>query len=166
MIVDAGAPGIDRVEGLWREMVEHHRQVVGGTWPVRDSGDAWERRRAQYAEWIGAGTAWMLLAVPAEDRGGAPEGYAVVGIHPSSPSWDIGDRVGELESLVVAEAARGAGIGTLLIAAARDLLHGQGIEYWSVAVVEANAAAERLYERQGFRPYYRQMLAPVKPAEP
>jgi hypothetical protein len=37
----------------------------------------------------------------------------------------------------------------------------QGVRYWAVGVVENNADATRLYERVGFRPFYRQLLAEV-----
>ena len=77
------------------------------------------------------------------------------------PTWQLGDRVGELETLTVAERARGAGLGTRLIAAARELLGERGEEFWSVVVVESNLDAVALYEREGLRPYYRQLLAPV-----
>lgn len=60
-----------------------------------------------------------------------------------------------------AEEARGAGIGTMLIEACRERLREQGVRYWAVAVVEDNADATRLYERVGFRPFYRQLLAEV-----
>jgi len=76
-------------------------------------------------------------------------------------SWDVGERTGELETLAVAEEVRGAGIGTMLIEACRDRLREQGVRYWAVAVVEDNADATRLYERVGFRPFYRQLLAEV-----
>jgi GNAT superfamily N-acetyltransferase len=76
-------------------------------------------------------------------------------------SWDVNERVGELETLAVAEAARGQGIGSQLIAACRERLREEGITHWAVAVVEANVDATRLYEREGFRPFYRQMLAEV-----
>jgi ribosomal protein S18 acetylase RimI-like enzyme len=45
-----------------------------------------------------------------------------------------------------------------LLDACRSELVSRRIAYWSVAVVEANAGAVRLYEREGFRPYYRLML--------
>jgi len=45
-----------------------------------------------------------------------------------------------------------------LIDAARDLLRAQGAGYWLVGVVAANAGALRLYERNGFRPYYQELL--------
>jgi ribosomal protein S18 acetylase RimI-like enzyme len=160
-IVSAGVSEIDRVEPLWHAMVVHHERVIAGAWPVRTPTEAWRRRRAEYVEWLTGGEAWLLLAVPAGEDAAAPDGYAIVRLQPSGSTWDLGDRIGELESLSVAEHARGAGVGTRLIAAARDSLRERGIGYWSVSVVEANAAAERLYEREGFRPFYRSLLAPV-----
>ena len=74
------------------------------------------------------------------------------------PTWDLGEAVGQLESLAVAGHARGQGTGTRLIDAARDLLRAQGAGYWLVGVVAANAGALRLYERNGFRPYYQELL--------
>ena len=62
--------------------------------------------------------------------------------------------------------ARGAGVGTDLIAACRHELRNRGIEYWAVGYVEANHGAQRLYEREGFRPYYRNMLGRVDSGEP
>jgi ribosomal protein S18 acetylase RimI-like enzyme len=151
---------IDRVEGLWREMVTYHERVVRGAWPVRTPAEAWDRRRIQYAKWVGEG-GWLLAAVRATEPSGPPEGYAMVTVQPPGATWDLGDRVGELESLAVAERARGTGVGTMLIGAARERLRAEGVGYWSVGVVEANTAAVRLYEREGFRPYYRQLLGAV-----
>lgn len=66
-----------------------------------------------------------------------------------------------MESLVVVSEARGRGIGRRLLSACRDELRCRGIAYWSVAVVEANAGAVRLYEQEGFRGYYRLLLGEV-----
>jgi ribosomal protein S18 acetylase RimI-like enzyme len=56
-------------------------------------------------------------------------------------------------------AARGHGIGTMLIEACRERLRADGITHWSVGVVEANGGATRLYERAGFKPFYRNLMA-------
>lgn len=160
-IVEPGGAELDRLEPLWRSMVEHHRDVVDGDWPVREAGEAWRRRRAHYAAWLGAGTGWLLAAAPRADAAAPLAGYAMVCVGPSGPTWDVGDEVGELESLAVSPDARGAGVGTMLIQAARRRLEEQGIRYWSVGVVEANDAATRLYLREGFRPFYRQLLGPT-----
>ena len=154
---------VDRVEPLWKAMVAHHREVAGDAWPVRDEQSAWERRRAEYVAWLSSGEATMLAAVPAGEPGAAPLGYAVLRPSGVGPTWDLGERVGEVESLSVAPEARGRGVGTALLEAARERFRAQGIEFWSVAVVEANEGAVRMYERAGFRPYYRSLLGRIEP---
>jgi GNAT superfamily N-acetyltransferase len=160
-IVELRRTEIDRVAPLFKQLVEFHREVIEGAWPVRSAEAAWAHRRGQYREWLGEGSARMLAAVPAADEAAAPLGYAVLAIKPSPASWDVEERVGELETLAVAEEARGQGIGSMLIEECRRLLREDGITHWAVAVVEANADATRLYEREGFRPFYRQLLGEV-----
>jgi len=160
-IVELTREEIDRVAPLFKRLVEFHREVVEGAWPVREEEAAWAIRRRQYERWLGEGSARMLVAVPAGDPGAAPLGYAVISVKPSMASWDVGERVGEIETLAVAEGARGAGIGSMLIEACRDRLRAEGVSHWAVGVVEANRDATRLYERAGFRPYYRELLGEV-----
>ena len=160
-IIVADAVRLDEVEPLFKAMVEHHRAVAGADWPVRDRDQAWQRRRRQYAAWLSGGRAWLLLAVDRAAPGAAAAGYALVRLTEPGPTWDLGTALGELESLAVAEHARGRGAGTKLMDAARDLLVAHQAGYWSVSVVEANEAAVRLYERAGFRPFYRQLLGPT-----
>lgn len=155
----AGVDRVDDVGPLFREMVEHHRVVVAGAWPVREAGEAWRRRRRQYIGWLGEEDAWLLLAFGDGDAGAL--GYAVLRLEDAGPTWETGDRVAELESLAVAERARSRGVGTRLLDSARDVCREVGVSHWLVAVVEANQPALRLYERAGFRPYYRQLLAEV-----
>jgi ribosomal protein S18 acetylase RimI-like enzyme len=154
---------VDRVEPLWKAMVAHHRDVVGDAWPVRDEQAAWERRRAEYVEWLSSGEGTMLAAVAADNPAATPLGYAVLLPSPVGATWDLGERVGEIESLSVAPEARGQGVGTALLDAARERFRQQGMEFWSVAVVEANEAAVRMYERAGFGPYYRNLLGRIEP---
>jgi ribosomal protein S18 acetylase RimI-like enzyme len=148
------------LEPLWISMVDHHRAIAGEEWPVRRSVDAWAIRRQEYLGWLADGTGTLFVAT----LGGSAEmvGYAMLHVHPPGATWDLGAEIGEVESLAVAEAARGAGVGISLLDACRSELVSRRIEYWSVAVVEANAAAVRLYERVGFRPYYRLMLGRVE----
>jgi GNAT superfamily N-acetyltransferase len=160
-VITLGPGEVDRVEPLWKVMVAHHREVAGDEWPVRSAEDAWETRRAQYVEWLSSGQGSMLAAVPCSDPDADPVGYAVVMTHPSGASWDVGERVGDLESLSVATDERGQGIGTLLIDSCRDLLREERIAYWGVSLVEANVDAMRLYERAGFRPFYRSLLTEI-----
>ena len=117
-----------------------------------EPGEAWRRRRLEYEAWLSSGRAWLLLAVDAASPRQAPDGYAVVRLAESGATWDLGHAVGELESLAVAAQARGRGIGTKLMDAARELLRSRDVGYWSVTVAAGNAGAIRLYEREGFRP--------------
>lgn len=160
-VIELGREEIDRVAPLFKGLVDFHREVVEGAWPVRDEEDAWAIRRRQYEEWLGEGSARMLVAVPAENPVVAPLGYAVLSVKPSMASWDVGEQVGEIETLAVAAEDRGKGIGTLLVEACRERLRAEGISHWAVGVVEANSGATRLYERAGFRPYYRELLGEV-----
>lgn len=160
IVETVGVEGIDRVEALWRSMVEHHRAVVGDAIPVRATDETWPMRRAQYEQWLGAGDGVLLLAVTAV--GAEPDGYACVRTSPGGgPTFALGERVGELESLAVASHARGAGLGSLLIGAARERMRELGVRHWIVSVVEANAGAVRLYEREGFAPFERILVATV-----
>jgi ribosomal protein S18 acetylase RimI-like enzyme len=160
-IVELDVSEVDWVEPLFEELVAFHRDVAGEDWPVRSEAAAWAHRRAEYVDWLGSGRARMLVAVPAGDGAAPPLGYAVLSVKPSSASWDVGGRIGELETLAVAEGARGRGVGSTLIEACREHLREEGVSHWSVAVVEANADATRLYERFGFRSFYRDLLAEV-----
>lgn len=169
-IVALGPDDVDRVSPLWAAMVAHHRALTADAWPVRDTEDAWSRRRRQYVEWLETSaaaaqpSAWLLAAVPAGEPGGAPLGYAMLVVGPSGPTWDLGELTGELESLAVAEDARGCGVGGALIAAARATLRERGVLHWYVGVVGANAGAIALYEREGFRPFFATMLSTVEDA--
>jgi ribosomal protein S18 acetylase RimI-like enzyme len=153
---------VDGLEPLWGAMVEHHRDIAGHTWPVRDGGEAWSRRRKEYLAWLTDGTGTLFVAASG-DRSDLV-GYAMLRVHAPGATWDLGDVVGEIESLAVARDARGAGVGTDLIAVCRSELRNRSVEYWSVAVVEANEAAVRLYQREGFRAYYRNLLGRVDSA--
>jgi ribosomal protein S18 acetylase RimI-like enzyme len=147
---------IDRLEPLWTAMVEHHRAV--SSLPVRSPAEAWRRRRVQYEEWLADGESFALVAV-GED--GGDDGYAMVRVHDGSPTFALGEPVGDLESLAVADGARGQGVGSLLIGAARERLRAAGVGHWTVSVLDANPGALRLYQREGFAAFEHVLLGTV-----
>jgi ribosomal protein S18 acetylase RimI-like enzyme len=159
-ILELGVGDVDLVEGLWKEMVAHHQEVVPEL-PGRDPEESWQLRRAQYVRWVGSGEG-MLFLVPGEGAEAAPLGYACLRLGPSGPTWDLGEPIGDLESLSVAAEARGMGIGTELIEHCRERLREVGARWWSVSVIAANGRAAELYEREGFRPSVNHLLAPVR----
>lgn len=150
------------LEPLWLAMVAHHWRVTGDAWPPREADDSWRRRRAAYAGWLEAGDGRLLLASERDRDEDAPlAGYAFLRVGAGGPTYDLGERVGELESLSVAQSLRGRGVGGALIEAARALLRGEGVTHWSVTYFEQNADAGRLYERAGFRPFNRILMGRV-----
>ncbi len=152
---------VDLVEGLWKEMVAHHQEVVGDAAPDRGPAESWRLRRAQYVRWVKSGEG-MLFLVPGEGAEAAPLGYACLRLGPSGPTWDLGEPVGDLESLSVAASARGTGVGTELIEHCRERLREAGARWWSVSVVAANVRAQELYEREGFSPFVNHLMAPIR----
>jgi ribosomal protein S18 acetylase RimI-like enzyme len=148
-ILELGVGDVDLVEGLWKEMVRHHHEVIGDRWPGRDAEEAWRMRRSQYVGWLEAGEG-SLFFVPGEGALETPLGYAFLRIGRAPSTLDLDQRIGDLESLSVTAAARGMGIGTLLIEHCRERLRAAGIEFWSLTVVADNDDAIRLYEREGF----------------
>ena len=91
----------------------------------------------------------------------APVGFACVGVARDDPlwadTWVTGRDVAEIELLVVAEDARGRGIGSTLLDAVDELLGAAGVHDQVVGAIEPNGDAIRLYERRGFRPAWLRM---------
>jgi GNAT superfamily N-acetyltransferase len=160
-VVELEVGDVDLVEGLWKEMVRHHHEVIGRPWPGRDPEAAWRMRRRQYVAWLESGEGHIYFA-PGEGAEGVPLGYAFLRIGGAPATLDLGERIGDLESLSVTAAARGMGIGTLLIEHCRALLRAEGIGFWNVTAVTANVDAIRLYEREGFADISHNMIARVE----
>jgi ribosomal protein S18 acetylase RimI-like enzyme len=160
-ILELGVGDVDLVEGLWKEMVAHHHAVIGDRWPGRDPEEAWRMRRAQYVGWL-EGEEGFLYLVPGEGALEAPLGYAFLRVGAAPSTLDLNERIGDLESLSVTGAARGTGVGSLLLEHCRERLRAEGIEYWGLTAVAANADAIRLYEREGFETVSHNMIARVR----
>ena len=78
-------------------------------------------------------------------------GYAYAAIEPLS--WkDLRGECGFVHDLLVADAARGAGIGEALLDAAIEWLREQGMPRVVLGTAAQNETAQRLFKRRGFRP--------------
>ncbi len=105
------------------------------------------------------GYAWFLgtqLGTPdarilVAERGGAIVGYVYVAIEPQS--WkELRDEAGFIHDVIVDERARRSGAATALLGAAVDWLRSRGVARVVLWTAHANAGAQRLFTRLGFRP--------------
>ena|SRR5215469_13973550 len=144
----AGADRLDDLRDLWLALHRHHRATAAPP-VVADDEASWQRRRATYSAWLASDEALLLLAT----RDGRPVGYAMVHLLTGpDDTWPVGERWAELYSLSVAADDRNHGVGGQLLDRVDEELDRLGIGDLQVAVMVGNAAAQRLYERRGFRP--------------
>jgi ribosomal protein S18 acetylase RimI-like enzyme len=151
---------IDRLEALWRELLSHHLQDaphLAALGPARNPEDSWRVRRGQYLQWLAAPRATVLTA---QSRGRLL-GYAMLRVVDAAGSWQWGDQVGVLETLVVSSGARGEHVGQALLNAARERLAGWGVQVMTISVVAGNEGALRFYRREGASDYLHTLILPV-----
>jgi GNAT superfamily N-acetyltransferase len=157
-VVEAGPERVPDIEPLWRALYEHHRGISSGVADVRPFAETWRRRRRQYEEWLAGENASMLIA----EREGRPVGYAAVTVGPGPATWDLGDPVVELETLSVLPEERGSGVGRALMQEVRRWAHERGATAIAVGLAHTNDVARRFYERQGFNPFYIEMVLDLR----
>ena len=90
----------------------------------------------------------------AEDSG-RPVGYTVLGF---GYSLEFHGRDAFVDELYVAEAARGQGIGSLLLDAAEMACRARGIKALHLESGHGNPRATALYERRGFKAHERHLM--------
>jgi GNAT superfamily N-acetyltransferase len=90
------------------------------------------------------------VAVFVAERDDRVIGYVYAGIEPHS--WkELRDVAGFVHDVVVDEVERGAGVGTRLVETAADWLLARGVPRVMLWTAARNTAAQRLFERLGFR---------------
>jgi ribosomal protein S18 acetylase RimI-like enzyme len=162
----AGIERLDALAPLWIAMQEHHEAVAPPALTAevarfREPADSWRRRRASYTSWFAADSAVLHVA---EAGGGDLAGYAMVRLSGGWSQLATPEAMAELESLSVAAAHRGRGVGTLLLSAVHADLRERGIEVMTLAVFAGNDPAARLYARHGMQPILTHMIGRVPPA--
>ncbi|HXV96607.1 MAG TPA: GNAT family N-acetyltransferase [Gaiellaceae bacterium] len=159
----AGPERLDDLEPLWQALHAHHGSVAGhltAVAPFRSPEESWRRRRAHYERVLAQPETFLLLA----ERAGRPVGCALVLVAGTQASLEVGERVGDLDTISVLPEERGRGLGGRLLAEVHAELRRRGIGELSLAVMEGNDAAVRFYERHGLVPYITVMIGPVPPA--
>ena len=106
----AGPERLDELGPLWLQLHHHHARV-SRVQPFVDDETSWAARRRSYVETFEHG-GFALVAEDGDDL----VGYAMVRIHEGpDDSWALEDRYGEVWTVVVAESARGRGVGSALL---------------------------------------------------
>jgi ribosomal protein S18 acetylase RimI-like enzyme len=152
-IEQAGSDRLDEVAPLWEALEDHHARLEHMP-AVRPLAESWRRRRRQYERWLGAGSARLFLAM----RGQRAVGYLMLRFGEGASTWAIGDRAAEVETLSVLAGERSGGVGRALMQAAVATAEAGGVSAIAVGVAHTNDDALRFYEREGFRPFYVQLL--------
>jgi ribosomal protein S18 acetylase RimI-like enzyme len=147
-----GVADIDALEPLWLELHRVHQEVDPGLAPWVDDQTSWSRRREVYHHCLASPDAFLLLA----ERDDRLVGYAMVAVEPGgarlwNDAWQVGERVAELETIVVVPEERDRGLGSHLLDLVDAELEGRGIGDLVIGAVPGNLAAIALYERRGFR---------------
>jgi ribosomal protein S18 acetylase RimI-like enzyme len=155
---------LGQLEPLWHELLAHHLTQaphLAALGAARSPADSWRVRRGYYERWLAAPRATVLVAR-------SPErllGYAMVRAVDDAGSWQFGDQVGVLETLVVSGDARGASVGQTLMDAARQRLAGWDIGVMTISVIAGNEGALRFYRRQGASEFQHTLIMPVAQPE-
>jgi GNAT superfamily N-acetyltransferase len=140
---ECGADEINKVEGLWRALYQHHR-ALGMLMPVTENG--FESWAASMRPGLGRFTV-IVLAEHDQQVGG----FAAARVR-SNPPWYGGKTSGWLTEILVDESLRGQGIGSWLLKAIVYWFESRGIERVEAQVITGNDRALEQYLRLGWRP--------------
>jgi len=139
---EADAPALGRLGGMLLRL--HHawdpqRFIAPGSDP--EGGYAWFLRTQLRDD-----EAAVLVA----EQDGAVVGYVFAALEPLS--WkELREACGFIHDIAVDEVGRRSGVATALMEAAIEWLRGRGAPRVVLGTAERNAAAQRLFEKLGFR---------------
>jgi ribosomal protein S18 acetylase RimI-like enzyme len=151
-IIRGGEELLDAPQALWLALRDHHHAIAPELGAIRDDGDAWTRRRAQYAAWLAEGNGAFFLVAR---RGDQVLAYAFIRpVQRTSTTWTTEHRELDIETLSVSPEARGSGIGARIVALVREEVDRGGYGGLQVTAIAQNADALRFYEREGFAPEF------------
>ena len=84
-------------------------------------------------------------------------GYITVYVKQQADYWQV-KRVGEISGLMVRVDYRRLGIGSRLIARAKDFFAARGVKYYTVYTAVENQTAPDFYRQNGLTPLYTTMI--------
>ncbi len=157
---------LTKVKPLWKRMIADYKEMSDGIWVIREPQEAWQRRHQEYLDWINDGGGVIFLATDSETGTDEIVGYAALHFVTSEAAIDLGESVGNVETLAVKPEYRGKGVGKALLAACQRELERREIEFWSIETLASNERALRLYQREGFQPFLVRLVRRVDTESP
>jgi GNAT superfamily N-acetyltransferase/ketosteroid isomerase-like protein len=143
---------LGELRALWLQLHHHHQAVEPSLGPYVSDRQSWQRRRAMYEDALALPDSFGLFV----RQGTMPMAYAMVRIEEATAAWNdtwvVGKRTAEILTLVVAESARGRGVGSALMRQVQSRLDRLAIRDVLIGAVPNNQAAIRLYQKLGYRP--------------
>jgi len=149
-VLDPGE--VEPLAPLWLALHHHHQAVSPNLGPFVADAASWPIIRELWAKSAGEG---LLLA--ARDRGrtvgvASAAVYGLDQLTAYTDTWVTGGTAAEVKFLVVADDARGKGVGTALMDAVDRIVADRGVHDQFVGAIVPNDAAIRFYQSRGFRP--------------
>src|SRR5579859_4900580 len=146
--VPIGPDEIPMLADLWEAMRDYYVRIAPEL-PTYSRDDSWGRRAKEYRELLEDPLGLIVgLAVDGE-----LVAYAATRSTSTSSVFAWSENTAELETLVVAESARGRGFGGRLLGHVRELLRRRGVDELALHVLVGNQAAIDFYRGEGFSPY-------------
>lgn len=148
-----GADDLDALAPLWIAVHHRHIESMPELAPYVSDEETWRERRGLYAELLAKPDTLLLLASVGDEL----IGYGLAHVMPLAETWipdtwRTGELIGEIESLSVAPAYRGSGLGSQLLDRLEAHLRERGATDLVLGALPGNSDAIRLYERRGYRP--------------
>lgn len=140
------------VEPLWVAVHHRHAESMPQLGPYVRDAQTWSVRRAMYEELLDRPDTLLLIAFQGETAVGYGLAHVLAVDDTWIPdTWEIGSRVGEIESLSVVPQLRGSGLGSELLTRLEEHLVRLGVDDVILGALPGNSDAIRLYERRGYQ---------------
>jgi ribosomal protein S18 acetylase RimI-like enzyme len=151
--VASDRPALERFMTALRE---HERTMSPGL--LRPGPEIAAQHVARLLETVATHGGVALIAADTETRD--PLGFAIAHVWTDSGTLfdEPAQRMGRLDELYVAEAARGRGLGRALVEACEAHFKACGLTHMQLGVLAGNRSAQRVYEAAGYADWLHTMI--------
>lgn len=136
---------LPRVIELWEALMDFHQALDPRYSRVDDATERW-------LDYIGPKIDGEDYRMFIAEEGGRVAGYVVAIVQDHPPVYQS-TRYGFIETIVVDEGFRQAGLGRRLVGTAEEWLSSRGVPEITVRIDERNTASKALFAGAGFEPW-------------